>query len=59
MSGGEEEKDGFFLCDAGEVEEIVVLLEGQGGVGVGGVDVVGLYDGEGTRGEECGEVFPM
>lgn len=30
----------FFLCDAGEVEEIVVLFEGQGGICVGGEDVV-------------------
>lgn len=40
MGGGAEEEDGVFLGDAGEVEEVAVLLKREGGVCVGGVGVV-------------------
>lgn len=46
VGAGEEDEDAFFLGDAGEIEEVAVLFEGQGGVGVGGENIVGMDDGK-------------
>ncbi|MCK6501754.1 MAG: hypothetical protein L6Q38_19940, partial [Nitrospira sp.] len=50
---GKHHQDGFLLLDSGEVEEVRVRCEAQGAVSVGGEDVVGVDDGDGTGGQEA------
>ncbi len=59
MRSGEEDEGAFLLDHAGEVEEVVALLEGEGCVGVGGVDVVRVDDGDGVFVQQGCEVFPV
>ena len=56
---GHQHQHGLLLVDAGEVEEVGVLLERHRPVGVGRVDVVGQHDGDAVRLEQGAEFLAV
>lgn len=56
---GVEQEDGILLGDAGEVEQIAVLFEREGCVGVARIDRVRVDHGDGIGFEERGKVFAV
>ena len=58
-ASGIEQENAFLLVHAGEVEEVGVLVERQGAVGVGGQDVVGVHHGQGVGQQQLLEVLAV
>ncbi len=54
-----KQKNSFLLLDAGEIEQVGILAQQHGAVGIGGQDVVGVDNGQRIGQQEFFEAFAV